>query len=130
MNKYKAKDLFIGDERVPAKQIVTNYGDYFVHFKNCHHKPKRWLSSFIQTYLSYCEVNNLDSPTNYLLLETANDTWSAISPHYFTIQDINQILDYLQKKEFIVNQLGYQLPESRPLGFLASFGKILNTKII
>jgi hypothetical protein len=75
-------------------------------------------------------VNALESPTNILLLEKANDAWSAISPHRFTIQDINLVLNYLETKEFIVNQLGYQLPQSKPLGFLASFGKILNTKII
>jgi hypothetical protein len=128
--KYKAKELFKDDVRVPAKQIISNYGDYFNYFKNCHQKPRRWLTTFILNYLYYCEVNQLENPTNYLLLEVANDNWNAISAHCFTVQDINMILTYLENKEFVVNQLGYQLPHSKPLGFLASFGKMLNTKII
>jgi hypothetical protein len=128
--KYKAKELFPNDVRVSAKQVNTDYGDYFNWFKNCHHKPRRWLTTFILNYLYHCEVNQLESPTNYLLLEVANDTWGNISNHSFTIQDVNLVLNYLETKEFIVNQLGYGLPQSKPLGFLASFGKMLNTKII
>lgn len=128
--KYKAKELFQNDVRVPAKQVISKYGDYFNYFKNCNQKPKRWLTTFILNYLYYCEVNQLESPTNLLLLEVANDNWASISAHPFPLQDINLVLNYLESKEFIVNKLGYQLPESKPLGFLASFGKILNTKII
>lgn len=124
MLKYKAAELFKNDVRVIGKQVTTHYGDYFNYFKNCHHKPRRWLTTFILNYLYYCEVNQLESPTNYLLLELANDNWTALSSHPFTFEDVNLVLNYLEKKEFILNQLGYQLPSSKPVKFLSAIANV------
>jgi hypothetical protein len=122
-------EVYPTDSYVTAKKKELPAEFYTCYYDNCILKPRQWLGIFIQLYLAYSDVKGFASPTNYELLELANETWENFSHNPFEIQDVSLVLKYLESKEIIANQAGYQLQGTKTLPLISAIANILNTKI-
>jgi hypothetical protein len=122
-------EVYPTDSYVTARKKESPTESYTCYYDNCILKPRQWLGIFIQLYLAYSDVKGFASPTNYELLEVANESWEHFSHKPFEIQDISLVLKYLENKEIIANQAGYQLQASKPLPLLSAISNLLNKKI-